>query len=214
MATKKEYSEAELVELFNLIRVENGETPLMQAWLAVENPTMDIVEQTIFDRIYQLAANNIRGWGEEELKMKFISQILPLGHIFDTDRYITFYEKTVSGIVEGISLTAKTDFMVATGILNMHKKPYFHFQEYKPLKNPTGDSMGQLLEAMLIGQQRNSNGKPMYGCEIIGKTWNFVVLKDRTYCVSKIYNCITRTDLLQIIAILRHFKRILETELL
>ena len=54
----------------------------------------------------------------------------------------------------------------------------------------------------------------MYSCEVIGKMWNFVVLENRVYCVSKSYDCTERDDLMQIIAILRHFKHILETELL
>jgi hypothetical protein len=40
------------------------------------------------------------------------------------------------------------------------------------------------------------------------------VLKDKTYCVSKAYEATDREDLFQIIAILRKFKDILETELL
>ena len=147
------------------------------------------------------------------LKMIFISHILPLGHIESNNRYKTFYEKTVTGVVDGVTLTAKTDFMLATAILNKHKKPYFHFQEYKP-SHPTGDSMAQLLEAMLVGQEKNKNDKPIYGCEIVGEYWKFVILKDKTYCISESFNSIKKTDLLSIIAILRHFKHILETELL
>ena len=74
--------------------------------------------------------------------------------------------------------------------------------------------MGQLLEAILIAQEKNNNKKPIYGCEVIGKNWHFVVLKDRTYCVSDIYDCTNKDDLIQIVAILRQFKLILDTELL
>lgn len=74
--------------------------------------------------------------------------------------------------------------------------------------------MGQLLEAFLIAQKKNNNTKPIYDCEVVGSIWKFVVLKDRTYCVSDVYNSTNRDDLLQIVAILRKFKDILETELL
>ena len=104
--------------------------------------------------------------------------------------------------------------MVATGILDKPEKPYFHFQEYKPHKKPTGDSMAQLLEAMLIAQKENSNEKPIYGCEIMGAMWRFVILEGKTYCISKAYDCTEKDELLQIIAILRKFRHILETELL
>ena len=125
-----------------------------------------------------------------------------------------FRSRTVQETVDGYFLKTKTDFMLASGTVGRFKSPYFHFQEYKPLKNPTGDSMGQLLEAFLIAQKQNNNAKPMYGCEVIGGAWRFVILKDKTYCVSKSYECTEREDLFQIIAMLRRFKDILETELL
>ena len=74
--------------------------------------------------------------------------------------------------------------------------------------------MAQLLAAFLIGQKRNQDNKPIYGCEIIGKNWTFVVMEAKTYCVSKTFDCTERADLLKIIAILRKFKEILETRLL
>lgn len=211
---KTNYSEADLVDLFRLTRIAKYQTPEMARWLAVQPPPLDVVEQGIFDRILPFAMDNIDGWNEEALKMHFISQILPIARMLPNGRYGTFYEKTVSAVVDGIPLTTKTDFMVATGILDKPKKPYFHFQEYKPSKRPTGDSMAQLIEAMLIAQEINKNGKPIYGVEIVGKQWAFVVLKDSTYCISKTFISTDKDDLLAIIAILRHFVHILETELL
>jgi hypothetical protein len=54
----------------------------------------------------------------------------------------------------------------------------------------------------------------MYGCTIIGKFWDFMVLEGTTYCFSKTYDCTEPDDLMQIIAILQKFKWILETRLL
>ena len=215
------YSEVDLIDLFNLHRITQTQTPEMARWLAAPVAKLNLVEQGNFDRILPLAIENIAGWNEEDLKMLFISQILPIGHIVPNGRYNVFHEKTVEGVVENIPLSAKTDFMLATGKLGKFKKPYFHFQEYKPQFPPDGgtegglgDSMAQLLEAMLIAQELNKNGKPLYGIEIVGKQWSFVTLKDRTYCISQTYNSTDKDDLLAIIAILRHFIFILETELL
>jgi hypothetical protein len=208
------YSEADLIKLFALKRIATYQTPEMARWLTVQPPVLDVVEQGIFDRILPFAMDNIDGWNEEALKMHFISQILPIAHLLPNGRYGTFYEKTVAAVVEGVSLTTKTDFMVATGILNKPESPYFHFQEYKPQLNPSGEPMAQLLEAMLIAQESNKNGKPVYGAEIIGKHWSFVTLLNKTYCISTTYNSTNKDDLLAIIAILRHFIHILETELL
>jgi hypothetical protein len=210
---KVNYSEADLIKLFKLNRVVEYQTPEMARWLAAPAAELDAAETSIFKRILPLALKNIDAWGEEDLKMMFISQVLPLGHMLPNGRYGTFYEKTISAVVDEIPLTTKTDFMVATGVFNKPENPYFHFQEYKPSK-PTGDSMAQLLEAFLIAQETNKNGKPLYGIEIVGDTWRFVTFKNRTYCVSNKFISTNKDDLMRIIAILRHFIFILETELL
>lgn len=214
MAKKVSYSEGQLVDMFKLNRIVEYKTERMTHWLNVEPPIFTIPEQYIFDKAITNAIKNISGWNEEDLKMKFISDILPLGHLEDNGRFMTYFEKSLSGVVEGIALSVKTDFMVAAGVLDYPKQPYFHFQEYKPSKNPSGDSMAQLLEAMLIAQIKNKNGKPIYGCEVIGRSWNFVVMDGKSYCISPSFDSVNREDLLTIIAILRKFKVILEAELL
>jgi hypothetical protein len=100
--------------------------------------------------------------------------------------------------------------MLAKGTLNVVKTPYFHFQEYKPELNPSGEPMAQLLEAFLIAQVVNNNQQPMYGIEISGANWQFVVMEDRDYCISKSFDATDKTGLLMIIAILRKFKAILD----
>ena len=142
------YTEADLVEIFQLMRLKTTQTPEMVRWLSVQTPDLNVGEQYNFDRILPLAIRDIDGWNEEDLKMNFISHILPLGHIVSNGRYKNFYEKTISAIVEGTPLTTKTDFMVATGILNKPKKPYFHFHEYKPQFPPRwGDGRGAFWRA-------------------------------------------------------------------
>ena len=215
MAKKKQYTEGELISLFHLSRIgSNIKTPLMQKWLTFDAPTLNVAEQYIFDDALLRAQKSIEGWNEEDLKMKFISYVLLLGHLTDNGRFMTYYEKKLSGVVDGISLSVKTDFMVAKGILSFHQNPYFHFHEYKPQINPTGEPMAQLVEAMLLAQEKNQNGKPIYGAEIIGRNWSFVIMQGREYCISPAYDSIKKDELLEIIAILRKFRYILETELL
>lgn len=215
MAKKKiNYTEGQLIDIFKLNRIVEYQTERMKEWLSVSTPDFDIYEKHTFDNALNRAVKNIFGWNEEDLKMKFISDILPLGHLIDNGRFYTYYEKTLTGEVDNISLSVKSDFMVAAGVVDVPKKPYFHFQEYKPTKNPSGDAMAQLLEAMLIAQQKNMNNKPIYGCEIVGKNWTFVVMEGRSYCLSTTYDSTNHDELILIIAILRKFKYILETELL
>jgi hypothetical protein len=138
-----------------------------------------------------------------------------LGHLEAGNGIVTFFDKMISAKVEGKLLTVKADFMMAKGLLDVFTTPYFHFQEYKPYKKPLGDSMAQLLEAFMIAQVKNKDTKiPIYGLEIIGERCRFVVMEGKEYCTSKPYSFIDKEDLLQIIAILRKFRWILETRLM
>ncbi len=211
---RKQYKEADLILLFNLTRIVDEQTLLMQEWLAVEPPIFNIAEQYIFDKKYKDVVLNIGGWGEEDLKIKFISDIIELGHLEAGNGLVTFFDKIISATVENTKLTVKADFLMAKGLLNVIQKPYFHFQEYKPQLNPKGEPMAQLLEAFLIAQAKNKDNMPLYGVETIGKQWSFVIMEGKQYCISRSYDCTQKEDLLKIIAILRKFRFILETRLL
>ncbi len=210
------YAEADLIKLFNLKRlVGNEEHPLMIEWTNITIPILDEFEKNSFDKILKKAKKNIEGWNEEELKVKFIATVVDLGYLEeDNERYKTYYERELFTTINDNYLYLKADFMIAEGILDKPSTPYFYFQEYKKLKDPSGDPVPQLLEGFLIAQDKNKNGKPLYGCTVTGKLWDFFILDDKTYCISKSYVCTDKEDLLEIIAILRKFKEILETRLL
>ncbi len=210
----KNWREGDLINTFHLNRIKTYQTPAMQEWLTVGTPKLNVGEQYLFDISYQNALRSIEGWSEEDLKMKFISPILLLGHIIDDDKVIGYYDKIISATIENVKLIVKSDFMFARGVLDVFSTPYFHFQEYKPYKNPSGDSMAQLLQAFLIAQEKNKNGQPLYGVDIVGKQWSFVIMEGKDYCTSEVFNSVNKTDLLTIIAVLRKFKNILETRLL
>ena len=211
---EKYYSEAELILTFGLTRVPNGNTDLMREWLDIPNISFKNEEQILFDKILHEAQQKIEGWHEEALKMKFIAFVLALGQMEDGNDYNTYFEETISATVEGNYLKTKTDFMMAKGVLDLPIKPFFHFQEWKKHKDPNGDPVAQLLEAFLIAQEKNQNGKPMYGVDIMAKNWQFVTMEGREYCISKSLDATDRDDLLKIIAILRKFRYILETRLM
>jgi hypothetical protein len=210
----KKYTEDEIIDLFNLQRlVGNDEHPLMAEWT---NTTTQLNnwEQHLFDSITDKLSRKIKAWNEEALKMNFIAFVLKLGHLEETKRYKTYYEGLLEATVDEHFLKVRTDMMIASGLLDMPKQPYFYFQEYKKFKDPKGDVSAQLLEAFLISQELNKNNKPLYGCTVLGREWEFYIMEKRTYYVSKAYNCTDNEDLMQIIAILRKFKEILETRLL
>jgi hypothetical protein len=211
---RKNWSEGEIIETFRLNRIFGNPTSLMKDWLDVEIPTLNIPEQYNFDRALSKIQKSFSGWNEEDLKVKFIGPVLELGDLVDDKGVVGYFDKTISATIDGIKLTVKSDFMLAKGTLEYFKTPYFHFQEYKPYKNPSGDSMAQLLEAFLIAQEKNKNGQPIYGVDIMGRQWSFVTMENRDYCISKTFDAADRDDLLTIIAVMRKFKYILETRLL
>lgn len=216
MAKTKEWKEAELMLHFQLKKIAGVQTPTMQEWLNCQAPIFSAYEAEFFENTYQDGLENMAFWSEEDLKMNFITYILRLGGLTNKDNkgYVGLFEKKLSAVVSKTKLSVRADFVVAKGFKNITAAHYFHFQEYKPQLNPTGEPMAQLLEAFLIGQVENGTETPLYGCEVIGKQWTFVVMEGKTYCVSEAYDATSRNDLLQIIAILRKFKEILETRLL
>jgi hypothetical protein len=216
MAKKiKQYNEAELIKLFDLKRlVGNQSHPLLKEWLSCET-TLNANEQYLFDMILADAQQKIDGWQEEDLKMWFIAFVIRLADLSNDEKhYQPYFERTLEATIDTHPLKVKTDFMVAKGILDTPELPYFHFQEYKRQTNPYGNPLAQVLEAMLIAYELNQNTKPIYGCYVVGRSWNFITLENRTYCISKTYDCTEADELLKIIAILRHFKVILESKLL
>ena len=206
------WSEAELIDAFALDKLKIP-TALMAEWL---NATTIFTEfdQLIVQRIRKEAFENIEAWAEEDLKMNFIAFVIDLAGLKATKTIRTFYDKTISATVEGIFLKTKTDFMIAKGVLDLAKNPYFHFQEYKRDKDPNGDPMAQLIEAFLCAQEINQNGKPLYGCCVIGRFWYFVTMEKKEYCVSMAYDCTNEASLQKIIAILRKFETVFLPQLI
>lgn len=207
------YTEADLVLNLGLDRVKLVLTPTTAEWLDAKT-LLTAEEQILFDKLWKRAKQNIEAWQEEELKVKFIAPILELCDLIDGEGYETYLEKTISATVDGYFLKTKADFMISKGIMDKPLRPYFHVQEWKPHKKPTGDSMAQLLEGMLIAQALNEDGLPIYGCEVVGKQWSFTVLEGKQYCTSDSYNVTRKDELLQVIAILKKFREILITKLL
>lgn len=206
----KQYSEAQLIDTFKLTRLVSGQcSEAMQTWLTCET-NLNAGEQYLFDLIFADACQNIDGWHEEDLKMKFICFVLRLGNLVDNAQFHTYFERTIETTVDGYFLKVKTDFMLAKGILDMPQIPYFHFQEYKRQTDPNGNPVAQVLEAMLIAQEINENQQPIYGAYVIGKFWNFMMLDGKTYSISKTFDCTEHNELMQIIATLRNFKLMLE----
>jgi hypothetical protein len=157
--------------------------------------------------VYQLGGDD---WNEVELENKFISPLIVLTKLND-ERYSYFLERELQVVIDNYDLSGKVDGMIATGYRNP-KSPFFCLKEYKRQTDPNGDPRGQAMIAMLAAQALNNNDNPVYGCYVIGRSWNFMVLVGKEYAISNVYTC-TTDELLDIFRILKGLKSIIEKKL-
>ncbi len=156
-----------------------------------------------------------RAAGAEELKMKFVSFVLNLANLDEPKKMQVFFERTLAATINDYSVSVKCDCLVAKPKNPMKPdKPYFFLQDgpssrFKRTKSDIHDPEGQMLAAMIVAQEINQDGKPLYGCWLQGKNWYFAVLNERDYCLSRQYDATQETDLLAIVFMLRKLKDII-----
>ena len=196
--TKQIWEMNELSELLNSEYTPNE----METWFLKE-----------LQSVYSLGGDN---WNEVELENKFISPLIVLAKLND-ERFSYFLERDLEVTIDDYNLSGKVDGMIASGFRNP-KKPFFCLKEYKSQTDPTmdianGDPVGQALIAMMVAQTLNNNGKPVYGCYVIGRSWNFMALVGKEYAISNVYTC-TTDELLDIFRILKGLRNIIEKKLM
>jgi len=171
---------------FNLKRIKKSET--LENWISTKLEIEKNKKQYIDflkDKIYKY----INTWNEDELKMQFIAPLLMLVD-FNSDYYKSFSQRTIKSKINNIEVGGKVDFMVATGLYKP-KSPFFFLHEYKPARKAINDPDGQLIIAMLASQIENNNHNPIYGIVVEGKFWNFVVLENNNYIISRSFDATT-----------------------
>ena len=178
---------------------------------------ISLAYQGILDTARERLLLNRSRWNEEELKMKFISPVIEASQIEVPNQIQTFYERPLSGMLQGYFFSVICDCMVATPTQGGRPDvPYFFLQEFSPHLPPKlgggwgegdrNDPEAQMLVAMLLAQQANADGKPLYGAWLQGENWYFTVLNGLEYCRSKIYVATNRTQLEQIVYMLQYVK--------
>lgn len=121
-----------LIDTFGLHRLEtDGEDmPLLENWLACTGILTE-VEQKELTFLRKNLSKNVDNWDEEALKMKFIAFTLRLCYyLYEENNYQTFFDKAISATINGYTLSTKPDMMLALGIEDELKTPYFCFHEY------------------------------------------------------------------------------------
>ncbi len=127
MARKKEWREGEIILTFKLNKIIEHQTATMKEWLSVVEPNFNAVEQGIFESLLHKALK-VSVWSEENLKMKFISPILELGQVLDSDNFVSFFDKSLESEVQGYKLSVKVDFTIGSGLLDLWKLRIFIFK--------------------------------------------------------------------------------------
>jgi len=214
MATKKfTWNEGLVVDTFNLNYIKEEDNLLLTNWLDATT-TIEEPEALILETLRQEAKIKVSAWNEEELKMNYLSFIVRFAHYSHDEEYNVYFDRPIIAEFEGHKISVIVDFMLAQGVRDYVKKPYFCFHEYKREKRYNDDPIAQVLLAMLAAKENNKNGKPLYGAYIIGRNWHFMVLDQKNYAISKAHDCTENDDLYKIIAILRKFRTIIKTTFL
>ncbi len=204
MSNFKQWTRDKLWDKFGL--EQTFDHPVLQDWLAMQAEIDDFERQTL-SRLQQNLLRYVDYWNEEEVKIKFIGNLLTLVN-FDGKRISAFADREFGGVVDEVELTGKPDFIVARGKQEM-KSPFFFLHEYKKeLDNDSPDPAGQLLAAMLVAYTHNLEveqlkEKPVYGAYVVGRSWYFVVLKAREYCISLAHDATHKDQLIEILRILK-----------
>jgi len=215
MSKKKiHWDEGLVMDTFGLKRDYAKNSNILIDWVSANEDLSDI-DLKYLEKLRNRAEIEVDSWNEEELKMNYLSFIVAYADYSQVDEvFRVYYERPISAEVQGHKINVIVDFMIAQGVLEYIKKPYFCFHEYKRAKKYNDDPAGQALLAMLAAQEINKNNKPVYGAYIIGKNWHFMVLENKNYAISKSFDCTQQDDLFSIISILRKFKIIIKTQLL
>jgi hypothetical protein len=167
-----------------------------------------------YQEILEVARKNLilnrSNWNEEELKMKFISPVIAASEIEVLNQIQVFYERPLSGTLQGYSFSIICDCIVASPTQGGRpKEPYFFLQEFKKEKGDRNDPEAQMLVAMLLSQQANNDGKPVYGAWLQGENWYFCVLNGIEYCRSRLYAATDAAQLEKIVFMLQYLKELI-----
>ncbi len=202
------YDVNEVIDRFEIDKI--FDCTILKNWLEQAKGVFKPFQEEMLEEARQTLSHKWDEWNEEELKINFISIVLFAAQLNEPKRISTYFERRLVGKVRDSPISVKVDCMLATPMKSGRpKSPYFFLQEYKRTKGDNHDPEGQMLAAMILAQEINGDGKPIYGSWVQGASWRFTVLSGTEYCVSKVYDAIDPLELAQIVFILRQLKVII-----
>jgi hypothetical protein len=204
------YDIYEVLDTFNIETIQNCK--VLDDWINASPCTLSPFEEVLIEELPVELQREERNWNEEELKMFFVSIVFRIANLYVEKKLKTFFERSLSGTVKDYKISVVVDCMVASPKKSgLPTHPYFFLQEYKRSKGDSHDPEGQMLAAMILAQELNNDGKPLYGCWLQGRIWYFTVLNGNEYCLSRAFDVTQKRDLLQVVYILRKLKEIILT---
>lgn len=202
----KAFTDCSLVYLektFGLIQEFNE--PALNEWLSVPIELSEHERRELRDFQEPLTLNVLH-WNEQELSLNFIGPIFALVR-FTSRKFNLFAQRPLRATIGEVELYGRPDAFIASGFREP-EIPFFAFHEFKKDVEPAGHPAAQALAAMVAGQSLNTDStKPIYGCYVNGRDWNFMTLIGQTYCISSDYSALT-DDLFDIFRILKALKQI------
>ncbi|CAK0763500.1 conserved hypothetical protein [Gammaproteobacteria bacterium] len=209
-ASFKEWTLTTLDKAFALQQI--WQCPLMDCW--EQNALAGNIADSDKNILIKLQKSLVRGgraWNETELENKFISPVIMTADI-DDEQIGYFLERNLTHIIGDYELSGTVDGMIATGFRDPDV-PLFCLHECKRSIENQGSPDAQVLAAMLVAREKNNNEIPIYGLFVVGLIWNFVVLNNHHYCISKSYNA-DDEEIMVIFNMLKTLKQIIRKELI
>ena len=209
MRTSKSTMPFDLVKIMTTFELNDAQECIHLAdWLNASF-VMNALEEQILSDIYADILISGEYMNEEELKARVVALIFYAAKIDVPNKIRVFYERPLSATIQNHNLAVISDCMVASPLKSTPVKPYFFLQEFKKAKGEKKDPEAQMLIAMLIGQEQNADGKPIFGGYMIGTGFHFSTLVGKNYCVSQKLEATRHEDLTRIVFALRQLKTII-----
>jgi hypothetical protein len=166
-----------------------------------------LLAQELLQTLRQELIDSVDEWNEDELKFKFIAPLISLIG-YTTEHFRAFTQRTLKAVINGIELSGRVDFVIATG-KSKPMQPFFFLHEYKKEHGSESNPRAQLLVEMLAARELNAIEYPLYGCYVVGRNWFFLVLEDSVYAESKQFAASDEDDMLRIFSALKEAKVII-----
>ncbi len=168
------FSKIRFKDLESLVNIqESFDDKIFETWFN----SINLTDENVIDFLSKLLIKEgkyIKYYNEENLKIKFIAQIINLVDFNISENLKDFYEETLTYQTENFIFTGNVDFLVSKGV-KKSEKPYFFIQEFKKGKE-NSDPEPQLLTELIAGVELN-NWQSIKGAYIVGAIWNFVILE-------------------------------------